>query len=420
MRANKRLKTSPSAPDHRQDFELAIICALPLEANAVIATFDHHWVEEDKKYGKATGDPNAYTTGVIGSHNVVVAHMPGMGKVSAAGVAVGLRMSFPGIKLAVVVGICGGVPSGPHEREIYLGDVVISQCLVQYDFGRQYPEGFEPKGTIQGGSGVPTVAIQAVLCKLETDYHSAKLWQDTGLFLRELKGNSVRAQYPGAECDQLFKPSYLHQHRNPKDCSECGKDGSHACAEALATTCEKLGCGSDDGLAPRQKPLGNERPSGPSIHIGKMGSGDTVMKSGTHRDEIARRDGIIAFEMEGAGIYAHFPSLVIKGVCDYADSHKNKQWQDYAAATAAACTKAFLQRWISRDDFHASEARPAMKPIFMVNLMRENVLIGRENVMEFLTEKLSSEGHNRAALVALGGTGYKLSSASQRWMLTLH
>ena len=76
--------------------------------------------------------------------------------------------------------------------------------------------------------------------------------------------------------------------------------------------------------------------------------GDTVMKSGSHRDEIAKRDGIIAFEMEGAGVWDYFPSIVIKGVCDYADSHKNKQWQPYAAATAAACTKAFLEGWSPR------------------------------------------------------------------------
>jgi hypothetical protein len=37
---------------------------------------------------------------------------------------------------------------------------------------------------------------------------------------------------------------------------------------------------------------------------------------------------------------------VIKGACDYADSHKNKVWQRYAAATAAACMKAFLDNWV--------------------------------------------------------------------------
>jgi nucleoside phosphorylase len=53
--------------------------------------------------------------------------------------------------------------------------------------------------------------------------------------------------------------------------------------------------------------------------------------------------------MEGAGVWDNFPCIVIKGVCDYADSHKNKKWQGYAAATAAACMKAFLKEWISVD-----------------------------------------------------------------------
>ncbi|KAL2844078.1 hypothetical protein BJY01DRAFT_248323 [Aspergillus pseudoustus] len=370
---------SRPAPRSRRDFELAIICALSLEADAVIALFDHHWKDDEKNYAKAPDDPNSYTTGVIGKHNVVVAHMPGMGKASAAGVAVGLRMSFPTIRLALVVGICGGVPKGPHGREIYLGDVVISECLVQYDFGRQYPESFEPKD--QGGSGVPPVVIQALLRKLETDHHSAQLREDTRRFLEELQEKSTRALYPGAEADQLFQPSYLHQHREPTACSKCPKDGSHACVDALSRACQELGCGGD-GLVRRDIPHNDEGACWPSIHIGKMGSGDTVMKSGTHRDEIAKRDAIIAFEMEGAGVYAYFPSLVIKGVCDYADSHKNKQWQNYAAATAAA-----------------------LKPVFIVDIIRDNTLIGQEDVMQFLTEKLSPDGHNRVSLVALGGMG---------------
>ncbi|KEY74083.1 hypothetical protein S7711_10326 [Stachybotrys chartarum IBT 7711] len=71
------------------------------------------------------------------------------------------------------------------------------------------------------------------------------------------------------------------------------------------------------------------------------------MKSGEERDDVAKRDGVIGFEMESAGIWDVFPCIVIKGVCDYADSHKIKLWQRYAAATAAACTKAFLEYWVS-------------------------------------------------------------------------
>jgi nucleoside phosphorylase len=73
------------------------------------------------------------------------------------------------------------------------------------------------------------------------------------------------------------------------------------------------------------------------------------MKSGEHRDRIARRDKVIAFEMEGAGVWDYFPSLVIEGVRDYADSYKNKEWQFYAATTAAACTKAFLNQWACKN-----------------------------------------------------------------------
>ncbi len=71
------------------------------------------------------------------------------------------------------------------------------------------------------------------------------------------------------------------------------------------------------------------------------------MKSGEDRDQIARVEKIIAFEMEGAGVWEKFHHcLVIKGIAaDYADSHKNKAFQLYAAATAAACMKAFLEVW---------------------------------------------------------------------------
>ncbi|RYP41635.1 hypothetical protein DL767_000840 [Monosporascus sp. MG133] len=46
--------------------------------------------------------------------------------------------------------------------------------------------------------------------------------------------------------------------------------------------------------------------------------------------------------MESAGVISEYQALVIRGVCDYADSHKNKKWQKYAAATAAAYAKEVL------------------------------------------------------------------------------
>ncbi|KAI9935090.1 hypothetical protein MW887_000711 [Aspergillus wentii] len=102
-------------PRDRWDFEIAIICALPLEASVVGALFDRQY--DDRIYGKAPGDTNAYSTGVIGYHNVVLVHMPNMGKVAAATAAGYLRASFEGIQLALVVGICGGAPFGKERKE---------------------------------------------------------------------------------------------------------------------------------------------------------------------------------------------------------------------------------------------------------------------------------------------------------------
>jgi nucleoside phosphorylase len=67
-----------------------------------------------------------------------------------------------------------------------------------------------------------------------------------------------------------------------------------------------------------------------------------VIKDGQFRDRIAQELGVICFEMEAAGLMDSFPCLVIRGICDYADSHKNKRWQPYAAATAAVHAKELL------------------------------------------------------------------------------
>ena len=40
------------------------------------------------------------------------------------------------------------------------------------------------------------------------------------------------------------------------------------------------------------------------------------------------------------------PCLVIRGICDYSDSHKSKEWQGYAAIVAAAYAKDVLCRMV--------------------------------------------------------------------------
>jgi nucleoside phosphorylase len=336
---------NPSQPRDRTDFEVAIICALPLEASAVSALFDRRW--DDQNYGKAPTDSNAYSTGVIGHHNVVLVHMSNMGKVNSATAAADLHASFQGIKLALMVGICGGVPFGRHLGEgILLGDVVISEGLVQYDFGRQFPNNrFERKDTVLDNVPRPTPKIRAALAKLQTEQGQDWLQNGTSKHLGELRQRlSSMITYPGATEDRLFRSTYPHKHHEPSECAICAKgDGrGNICDEAVVMSCEELKCCDQELVRDRRL----SRPYNPVVHFGLIASGDTVMKSGEDRDGIATRDRIIAFEMEGAGVWEKFPgSLVIKGICDYADSHKSKKWQNYAAATAAAVTKAFLENW---------------------------------------------------------------------------
>jgi len=103
---------------------------LRIEHDAVKALLDKNYKTDGFLYGKAPGDHNAYTLGRIGNYYMVLVQMPGIGKVYAVGVASSLYTSFNGIKLGVLVGICGGVPNTIEGAEILLGDVVISITII--------------------------------------------------------------------------------------------------------------------------------------------------------------------------------------------------------------------------------------------------------------------------------------------------
>jgi nucleoside phosphorylase len=174
-------------PRNRDDFAIAIICARPLEAEAVEALFDGTYDRLGKYYSKERGDANAYINGRIGKHNVVLCYMPGMGKGSAAGVASSLLVSYPGVRLALVVGICGGAPPPPEYQEIFLGDVIISDSVIEYDFGRQYPGGFQRKTGVTDTLGRPGREIRALLNGLRAENARRELQDQAQQYLRALQ-----------------------------------------------------------------------------------------------------------------------------------------------------------------------------------------------------------------------------------------
>lgn len=145
-------------PSSRDGFQLAIICALPLEYDAVYDSLDEVWTGPDGEYGKAPGDMNRYTTGRMANSAVVLLLLPGMGKVHAASAVASMRSSFSNLRFAFLGGICGAVPRN-HDREVILGDVVISKTVIQYDFGHQYSHSFQPKQRIEDVLGRPLKEI---------------------------------------------------------------------------------------------------------------------------------------------------------------------------------------------------------------------------------------------------------------------
>lgn len=335
--------TIPIRPKSREEFQVVIICALETEANAVQSLFDEHWdIDGVYSFGKQLNDTNSYSVGIIGSHNVVLVRQPRMGKAAAANVAAGCLMSFPKIKLALVVGICGGVPKTSSNEEILLGDVIFSKGLVQYDFGGRYPDKFRQKSTVEDQLGRPGREIASLLGKLELTESRSKLQDKVAAYLEKYDhetDNHRQKLYPGAAHDRLFDSEYSHKHHDTlHGCVSCAIE---ICDDAINATCAELHCNLQKLVIRSRQNQRNK----PFLHFGLIASGDTVLKSGFDRDNLAKGAKVIGFEMEGSGVWDTIPCVVIKGVCDYADSHKDKLWQEYAAMTAAASAKAFLRHW---------------------------------------------------------------------------
>ncbi|KAK5213936.1 hypothetical protein LTR41_000128 [Exophiala xenobiotica] len=407
----------PDPPRNRRGFKIAVICALSLEADAVHAVFDKFWTDD---HLQPTTDYYTCTTGSIGLHNVVLAYMSGMGKANASGVAASLRSSFPDIKLALIVGICGGVPSTGADGkggEIYLGDVIFSTALIQQTFGWRYPKELQTKDTTKDSLGRPNLKIHGVFTKLETTYYREQLQKSVAASLKKIQEKMPGSKYPGSEADILFEPSYLHKHHDSftgttVTCDQCSAGPDDICEDALKMTCENLGC-DEMRIVDRHKATDVKASSeqhAVSVHFGVMGSGDTVMKSGQHRDRLAKDFGIIAFEMEGAGVWDHFPSIVVKGVCDYADGHKNKNWQRYAAATAAAGMKAFLEQWALEAN---DQEEPPPPVVWHVPFNQPGNFRGRKKVLAILEDSLfqpPGRPPSRVALFGLGGMGKSITA----------
>ncbi|KAF5493290.1 Ankyrin-1 [Colletotrichum fructicola] len=289
------MQTDAATLPHEK-YTVAWICALHIEMTAAQAMLD----EIHDTLPTHVDDDNTYTLGRIHEHDVVISCLPTgcYGTINAATVISNLKRSFPSIRAGLMVGIGGGVPS---KADLRLGDVVVGTRVMQYDMGKIVEKGQLQRTAI---ARIPRqllcTAVSALRAKQERDGTSI-----TSIVAHKLPGHS--GYHRPDLSDDLFPPTYDHK-RSDLDCNQCDRTK----------------------LVPRRQR--NE----PAIHYGAIASGNQVMRSALQRDIIGQELDVICFEMEAAGLMDIMSCLPIRGICDYSDSHKNKSWQRYAAATAAA------------------------------------------------------------------------------------
>ncbi|EPS40170.1 hypothetical protein H072_6021 [Dactylellina haptotyla CBS 200.50] len=235
--------------------------------------------EHDLPEQVAAHDNNNYTLGKIGNHNVVIAVLPGGEYGTATAASVARDMLHSFPNIRI--GLLVGIGGGApsKEHDVRLGDIVV------------------------GASGV-------------FQYDFGKIIQD-----EDFKPTRVLDQAPmilRTASDRLFKSDIVHG-------SSCGDSCSQS-ASALVV-----------------RPERDEYDDDPAIHYGIIASGNQLMKHALIRDKLSADRDVLCFEMEAAGLMNHFPCLVIRGICDYSDSHKSKEWQGHAALLASAYAKDILK-----------------------------------------------------------------------------
>ena len=308
-------------PLSHRDYTVACICPVGVELAPVKAMLD--WTHPSLT---TWHDQNGYMLGEMGGHNIVIAVLPEIGTNSAAAVATQLRNDFPSIRIGLLVGTGGGVPDLANEIDIRLGDIVVSKLtktadgVVKYDMGKETLNGFERTGTLNKPPAVLRAAVQQLVAQHELEGSHVPMYLSK--MLEKFPKMKEIYTHPGTEHDLLFATAYEHQ--GGKTCASC-----------------------DSSQAVRRPPRSS---LSPFIHYGTIWSANRVVRNATQREKLKSGDlDIMCVETEAAGLMASFPCLVIRGICDYADSHKNKKWQPYAAATAAAYMRELLSVILPKD-----------------------------------------------------------------------
>ncbi|KAF7554309.1 hypothetical protein G7Z17_g3013 [Cylindrodendrum hubeiense] len=306
-----------------RDYTVGWICAIVTEFVAAQAFLDE---EHGSPKEVEQNDNNSYALGRIGAHNVVISVLPKLeyGTTSAATVARDMLHSFPNVRIGLMVGVGGGAPTPKHD--IRLGDIVVSSRgngkggVLQYDYGKTIQnQSFVETGYLNQPPQSLLTAVSTLEARYEKDGH--RLNDDVEMAVKNIKKRKKYCR-PHQSTDRLYQSSFTHPQNSSAECNQVCPEDTH-----LLTRAER-----------------DEDEDNPMIHYGLIASANSLMKNALIRDKLAEERGVLCFEMEAAGLMNHFPCVVIRGICDYSDTHKNKDWQGFAAMMAAAYARDLLHQ----------------------------------------------------------------------------
>lgn len=320
------------SPQPTDVYQVGIVCALPKEMTAARAILEK---EHEPLPTRDAQDSNTYVLGQLYGHNIAIACLPAgeYGTNAAAHVASDMLRTFTKIRFGLMVGIGGGVSDPAKQDRLRLGDVVVSQPdkeyggVIQYDLGKDLASGrFERKGFLNRPPTVLLTALSSIQSKPSAFQH--KVAANVARIVAEPDLLHEGYVFPGVDQDNLHCAA-----------CDCGPWQlwwwwllllSWVYPLWLCRDCDNGRiCRSPDRTSPR-------------IHYGTIASGNSLIKTVARRERLRAEYGAKCVEMEAAGLMNNFPCLVIRGICDYADAHKNDVWQKYAAVTAAAFAQVLL------------------------------------------------------------------------------
>ncbi len=222
-----------------------------------------------------------------------------------------------------MVDIGGGIPCLDTGEDVRLGDVVVSMPsggyggVIQYDSGKFLQNrDFQRTGALS----LPPKQLRKVVNHLRTNHEgkdnciTKHIEEMLSKFLEYTEKESNYSRLDSAQ-DLLFNAKYMHKEEGDT-CASCDK-------KQLVHRFDR----------PKDKPI---------IHYGNIASRSDVIRDALKRDQLGKDLDVVCFEIKAAGLMDEFQCLVIREICDYSNSHKNKKWQRYATIVAATYAKELL------------------------------------------------------------------------------